>query len=404
MIELYPHQIEAVRKLGNGKVLKGGVGTGKSITAMAYFYNRVCEGHMPLDGSPFEPQSLSEPRDLFVITTARKRDDLDWEGEAARFAISTDRDKSWGGVKLTVDSWNNVVKYKDVEGAFFIFDEQRLVGSGAWVKAFLEIAKKNRWIVLSATPGDVWMDYVPIFIANGLFKNRTDFIRKHVVYSNYTKFPKIDRYVDTAPLYRARKRLVVDMPYARSTVRKIHTTYTRYDQAMYDRVWKDRWHIYEDRPIKEVGELFQVIRKVVNTDPSRLDAVREILKTMPRVIIFYNFNYELEMLRTLSDIRLVKEWNGQKHEPVPDTDEWVYLVQYTAGSEAWNCVTTDTMIFYSLNYSYKVMEQSKGRIDRLNTPYRDLHYYILRSNSQIDKAIDSALKQKKNFNEKDFVR
>lgn len=402
-IELYPHQLKAIKELKNGKVLCGGVGVGKTITSIAYYYTEVCGGDLKVNGfgtvKPFE-----RPMDLYVITTARKRDDKDWEGEASAFALSSDRTASWCGVQVTVDSWQNIAKYAEVKDAFFIFDEQRLVGSGTWVKAFLKLAKANQWILLSATPGDSWMDYVPLFVANGFYKNRTEFVRRHVVYKNFTKFPQIDRYVDTGILYRYRKSLLVDMPYERHTKRHIRWHLVEHDKELFKRVFKDRWNIYEHQPIKDVAELYRVMRKLVNSDKSRLRAIAELHEKHPRLIIFYNYDYELNAIRTMSEILDVEmaEWNGHKHEDVPEGDSWLYLVQYTAGAEAWNCISTDAIIFYSMNYSYKINYQAQGRIDRMNTPYTDLYYYILRSNSWIDNAIAKAIALKKDFNEKDY--
>lgn len=343
--------------------------------------------------------------DLYIITTAKKRDDVEWEGECSRFMLSTKREDSYCGVKVTVDSWNNIAKYAEVRNAFFIFDEQRLVGSGAWVKAFLSIARTNQWILLSATPGDTWIDYAPVFIANGYYKNRTDFIRQHVVYNNFSKFPKIDHYVETGRLERLRRSILVNMPYSRTTKRHVRNIGVEYDMESHERVWKKRWHIYEDRPIKDVGELFIVARKLVNSHSSRLAAVMETYEKHPKLIIFYNFDYELLALRTLETTLGVKvaEWNGHKHEPVPTGDSWLYLVQYTAGAEGWNCISTDAILFYSLNYSWRLNEQARGRIDRMNTSYTDLYYYLLRSSAPIDQAIMKALNQKKNFNEKSLV-
>lgn len=399
-VQLYPHQLEALPKIHNGCIVKGGVGSGKTITALAYYYTAVCGGTIGLNdrGSYDE---FTTPTDLYVITAAKKRDDKDWEAEAAPFGLSTTRGASFGNVQVKVDSWNNILNYVDVKGAFFIFDEQRLVGSGAWVKAFLKIAKENQWIMLSATPGDSWIEYCPVFIANGFYKNRTEFIDTHVVYSNYTKFPKIKRYDGHGRLLNYKARVIVEMPFARHTVRHDKHIIVDYDADRFEQVVKKRWHVFEERPIRDVGEMFLVMRKLVNSDPSRLGALIELTEKHDRMIIFYNFNYELEKLRTLSSTLGITtaEWNGHRHEPVPETDKWLYLVQYTAGAEAWNCITTNVIVFYSLNYSYKLFEQAKGRIDRLNTNYVDLYYYIFRSNSIIDKEIRKALSTKKSFNE-----
>ena len=384
MVELYPHQKKAVRQLKNGSILWGGVGSGKSITAIAYYIQNEA------------------PKDIYVITTAKKRDALDWEKEAIKYGVGTRRDATVAGV-LKVDSWNNITKYKEVTDGFFVFDEQRLVGSGTWTKSFIQIAKKNHWILLSATPGDTWLDYIPVFVANGFYKNRTEFKREHVVYSNYTKFPKVERYLGTGKLLRLRDQILVEMPYVKHTTRNVEHIEVDHDDEKMEKATKHRWHIWEDRPIRDVAELFHVMRKIVNTDESRLNALRSLLKKHPKIIVFYNFDYELEILRTLGDEFVVAEWNGHKHQPIPITDSWVYLVQYAAGSEGWNCTITDTMVFYSLTYSYKMFHQAHGRIDRLNTSFYELKYYIFLSKSIIDNAIWRSLKQKKNFNESNFM-
>lgn len=402
-IELDQLQQKAINELDNGKILKGGVGSGKSRTSIAYYYTRVCGGSIRINGEG-DVGPMATPKDLYIFTTAKKRNDLDWQKEAARFALSTDRDKSYGGVQVTVDSWNNLPNYTEIKNAFVIFDEQRLVGSGAWVKAFYKIAKHNQWILLSATPGDNWLDYIPVFVANGYYKNRTEFIRRHVVYNNHTNFPKVDRYVEERVLWKLKKRLIIEMPYIPHTTRHIQTIPVDHDVELFEKVMKKRWHIFEDRPIRDVSEMFALMRKMVNIDQSRLDAIISLQAKHPRLIIFYNFNYELELLRKLGDELGITyaEWNGHKHEAVPESQSWLYLVQYTAGAEAWECTTTDSIVFYSLNYSYKINEQARGRIDRRNTPYTDLYYYVLRSNSWIDQQIWKSILKKKNFNERDY--
>jgi len=467
-MDLYPSQERAVSQMRNGSILWGGVGSGKSRAAVAYYLRS------------------ESPRDIYVITTARKRDSLDWEGEFVRHAIGKDKDTTLHGV-LTVDSWNNLHKYREVKNAFFIFDEQRLVGSGEWTKNFLHIVKANHWILLTATPGDTWLDYVPVFVAHGFYRNRSAFKLEHVVYNTYTTFPKVDRYVGVGKLVRLRNSILVEMPFPRHTVRKAQTISVDYDKEAFDRVLRKRWHVYEDRPLRDVAELFLVMRRVVNSDPTRLEAIRNLMQRHPKLIVFYNFDFELESLRSLANFTTttqeenthpydsshlvegdgscpkivnertqrhagttsstsgstetcnsslsasavtrtslcpangserttsptqttrefgstfrIAEWNGHKHQPVPETESWLYLVQYMAGSEAWNCIETDAMAFYSLTYSYKMWHQAHGRIDRLNTPFVDLHYYTLLSDSVIDRAIMDSLAKKRSFNERNI--
>ena len=399
---LYPYQMDAVEQMRNGCILNGGVGSGKSRTSLYYYFK---ENGGKIDENGYTP--MKNPKDLYIITTAMKRDTLEWEGELTHFLISTDRKQNMlNGNRVRIDSWNNIKKYTDVKGAFFIFDEQRVVGSGAWVKAFLNIARKNNWILLSATPGDSWSDYIPVFVANGFYKNKTEFSREHIVYSRFTKYPKIDRYINTGKLIHLRNRILIDMDFKRQTVAHHEDIYVKYDIPKYKDAIRSRWDPYKNEPIQQASGLCYVLRRIVNEDESRQAALLEILEDHPRSIIFYNFDYELDLLMTICygmDIE-VAQWNGHKHQPVPDGDRWVYLVQYTAGCEGWNSIKTDTIIFYSQNYSYKVMTQAAGRIDRLNTPFRDLYYYHLKSRSGIDLAISKALTAKKKFNETKFVK
>jgi len=396
-LELYDHQREALDKIHNGCILCGGVGSGKSRTAIAYYY--ILQGGN-VDAKTYV--KMNRPKDLYIITTAHKRDKKEWEAELIPFLLPSELYSA----KVTVDSWNNIAKYKDVKNAFFIFDEQRVVGTGAWVKSFIDISRKNKWILLSATPGDTWQDYRPVFVANGFYKNKTDFDQQHVIWSRYANYPKVEGYYNQGVLLRHRNDILVHMKDKRGTTRHNIVKQCNYDKAMYKRVWKDRWNPFDDEPIEETGKLFYLLRKVVNTDASRQVALTELLEENPKTIIFYNFDYELQIIKDICDNMMIpyKEYNGHAHQAQPVGDNWAYIVQYTAASEAWNCITTNVIIFYSLNYSYKVMEQSSGRIDRMNTPFSDLYYYKLKSHAPIDLGIMRALDQKKKFNESSFMK
>ena len=377
-IDLYDHQKLAIEELKTGSILVGGVGSGKSRTSLAYF------------------DKVRSNEDLYIITTARKRDTGEWIDECAPFIFDCD---------VTVDSWNNIEKYSKVKNQFFIFDEQRVVGSGKWSKTFIKIAKNNKWILLSATPGDTWSDYIPVLIANGYYKNRSEFINMHVVYKPFMNYPVIDHYVNTKLLEKRRDSILVNMQFDRRTERHDITILCNYDKEKYFYILKNRWNIFRDEPIMNSSELSQCLRKIVNSDKSRLDKLSKIIEKSIGSIIFYNFDYELEILIELCKKKnyIYAQWNGHRHQPIPESDKcWVYLVQYAAGAEGWNCITTDTIIFYSLNHSYKMMTQAAGRIDRLNTPFTNLYYYTLRSDARIDNSIMRCLKDKKDFNENKY--
>ena len=405
MIVLSKGQLEAIGKMHNGCILCGGVGSGKSRTALGYYY-KSCGGALTTDrAQAHEVSKMSSPCDLYIITTAKKRDTLEWDNELVPFMLSKDPALCYyKDIKVVIDSWNNIDKYVGVTKAMFILDEQRVVGKGAWVKSFLKIAKNNSWILLSATPGDKWEDYVPVFIANGFYHNRTEFNNEHVIFSRFTNFPKIDRYIGTKKLERLRDSLLVDIKVERLTKRHHEYIYVDYDKTSYKNISTTRWNPFKDKPIENASEYCYCLRRLVNTDPSRQAALLEILEDHPKAIIFYNLTAELEILREcLNGIGYeVGECNGERHEPVPKGDKWAYLVQYSAGAEGWNCVTTNCVIFFSPNYSYRIMEQAAGRIDRMNTRYIDLWYYHIQTHSGIDNSISKALKEKKKFNEGKF--
>lgn len=393
---LRAYQKRAVEELSSGKILCADVGTGKTLTALAFYFTKICGGQIKGEGDIVLPVS---PVPLYVITTARKRDSLDWEREASSFAIS----------EMVVDSWNNISKYIGIEHAFFIFDEQRVVGHGKWVKSFLKITKKNKWILLTATPGDTWMDYIPVFIANGYYRTFSEFKDRHVIYKPFNKFPKVEGYKGTAALEAIKRKILVPMSAPKKTERHEETLLVDYDNVYYKSVMDLRGYMDEDhnyKPFQTIQEFAFYLRKIVNSDESRIGCLNMIFMKHPKLIIFYNYNYELDILRQWCSLLNLNyaEWNGHLHQPIPEGNEWAYLVQYAAGAEAWNCIETDTIVFYSLNYSYKIMEQSAGRIDRMNTPFLDLYYYKLVSKSPIDRAISRAIANKKLFNENNFLR
>lgn len=375
--KLYSHQEEALGLLQSGKVLVGGVGSGKSRVGASWAL------------------SQADPKKIVVITTARKRDSLEWEGEFAVFGVNCD--------DVTIESWNNVSRFTDYTDHVFIFDEQRVVGSGTWVKSFLKISKHNLWILLSATPGDTWLDYVPLFIANGFYRNRTEFSEQHIIWDRFAKYPKVKRYVNTGLLEARRRKILVPMPAERHTRRNRAYISMKYDKEIYESIVKKRVDPWTGEPYKNAGGVCYGLRKCVNSDRSRVDHIRLLARKRKKLIVFYNFDYERDILLTLRDEFKVAEWNGHNHEPIPATDSWVYLVQYTAGAEGWNCIETDTIVFYSLNYSWKVLEQAEGRIDRINTPFTDLRYFYLFSESGIDSAISEAVRKKGVFNERIFA-
>lgn len=396
---LYPHQKEALNRMFNGCVLNGTVGSGKSRTAL-YYYFSMYGGSIDPDYVP-----MTDPVDLYIITTAKKKNDMEWEGEMVPFLLySPDEEDSFYPIKVVVDSWQCLHKYENVIGAQFIFDENKINGKGAWAKSFLKITKNNDWIILSASNGDRIEDYETLFIAEGFVRNRTDFRNQFLIYSNYASFPKVEGYRNETRFFRLRDRILIDMDFQRHTTQHHKDIYCGHDMKLYRETIRNRWDPFKNEPITQASSLCYVLRKIVNLDESRQVTLLELLEHHPRSIIFYNFDYELDILLNLAyqPGTEIAQYNGHKHEPIPTSFRWVYLVNYNA-AEGWNATSTDCMIFYSQNYSYKTMIQAAGRIDRLTTSYNDLYYFHLKSRSSIDLAISKALVNKKKFNERRFA-
>lgn len=392
--------MEALMNMHNGCILNGGTGSGKSITALAYYFI--------MQGGSIEPWRFPKKgnlKDLYIITTAFKRDTGEWNDELIHYALSVDTSKKMFGNNIVIDSWNNIKKYINVKNAFFIFDEQRAVNYGTWSKSLILIARNNNWIMLSATPGDNYLDFMPVFIANGFYRNKTEFIMHHVCYSRYSKY-KIERYYDIPRLERLKAKVLVQMDAPKHVEKVIENVILDYDIVKYKDLLRNRFNYEKGEPIENIAELCSELRKVVNKNARKLETLEFILSKHPKVILFYNFDYELEELRWfLSKIEYpFSERNGHCHEGIIEGDKWVYLVQYNAGAEAWNCITTNTIVFFSLNYSYKMMTQAAGRIDRMNTPFDTLYYYYIYSRAPIDMAINKALKEKKKFNENNYFK
>lgn len=375
-ISMYEYQLEAINKLQSGMILWGNVGSGKSRTSL-YFY---CKNY--------------SNKKLLIITTAQKRNNGEWLEECKVF-----------GLKPIIDSWNNIRKYEKYENYFIIFDEDHLTGYGAWSKTFIKMAKCNDWLVLTGTPGDNYSEFMTVFIAKGWYKNKRDFEENHVIYSRYSKYPKVDRYINQGLLEKHRRDILVKMFIEKRPRVHKEIVITQYDISKYKKAYKDK-RDENNKPFKNATAFCLYLRKICNEDESKIVKVRELLLKHNKVIIFYNYIYEkeilLKLLKTMKTFN-VGEYNGQHHDDIPIGERWAYLCQYTAASEGWNCLLCDTMIFFSMSYSYKSMEQAAGRINRVNTPYKDLYYYYLRTTSSIDLSINRALSTKRNFNESTFI-
>ena len=202
-----------------------------------------------------------------------------------------------------------------------------------------------------------------------------------------------------------KKEILVNMDDDKAT-KQWHIDLTcSYDPVLYNAYADSRWNFEEDMPIMNASKLVYMLRKVCNSDPSRLEKLYEICQSHPKLIIFYQFDYERDLITCMLSFKGIPyaEYNGHIHQPIPTGDRWAYVV-HLSSSEGWNCIETDTVVFYSLSYSYRAYVQACGRTDRRTTPFQDLYYYRLKSASKIDKAIMDAHRRKKKFNEANWVK
>ena len=408
-IILKPFQENCLERLSTGKVLAADTGAGKSIMSLAWYLSKECasDEHSLKSGAKAWTLYHGSP-DLYIITTPKKRDSEEWESDLSKFNLVKGRNsKEMGEVNIFIDSWNNIKKYTEIKNSVFIFDEQRAVGSGTWAKSFVKIAKQNHWIMLSATPGDTWSDWCPLMIAKGYYPNRTAFFNKHAVYNPYVKYREIIRWDNTDELEYYRSKMLVTCRMEKKTTRHFEEVIAdcsnKYEVK---RAYKERTNPKTGEPFKSASELCAYTRNIINTDPTRSAVGLKIIQMYDRIIIFYTLTDELEGIKWACNKagRKMYFYNGEIHDQVPTGNNWAYIVQYTAGSEAWNCTTCNAMLFWDLTYSYKQFKQATGRIDRLNTPYSDLYYYAIRSYMPLDLAIRRALREKKDFNSRGFLK
>lgn len=370
------YQKRAINQMHNGCILCGGVGAGKSLTSLGYIDKVYPSGT------------------VYIITPARKRNTGEWFDDIRK----NDMDET----RFVVDSWNNLSKYKDVKDAFFLFDEQKVSGKGTWAKSLIRIAKSNQWILLSATPGDTYDDYATVLIANGFVRNRTTWYDEYCVTKSQPFFHIVDhKNKDVIDMMIRRIFIKMDYQSDKKRIERVIPIQAR-SAGEEKEILMTHKAPGAQMPFTTFAAAIAYVRMNCYDKSKKTEALRKIIEKHKKIIVFYNFLSEkLEIERAAIDANVtINFYNGQRHDPIPDTDEWVYGVQYNSGAEAWNCITTNAMVFYSPNYSYKTMEQAHGRIDRVNSPYECLYYYMLLNELNIDNKVMNALSSKKDFNEK----
>ena len=125
--------------------------------------------------------------------------------------------------------------------------------------------------------------------------------------------------------------------------------------------------------------------------------------TSDRVIIFYNFNTELEVLRKVLFDRPISIVNGQVKDlkEYENNDNSVTLIQYQAGAMGLNLQKANRIIYFSLPERSELFEQSKARICRIGQE-KQCYYHIMMCHKSVEEKIYECLLMRKDYTDELF--
>lgn len=125
--------------------------------------------------------------------------------------------------------------------------------------------------------------------------------------------------------------------------------------------------------------------------------------TSDRVIIFYNFNTELEALRKVLFDRPISIVNGQIKDlkAYENNDNSVTLIQYQAGAMGLNLQKANRIIYFSLPERSELFEQSKARICRIGQE-KQCYYHIMMCHKSVEEKIYECLLMRKDYTDELF--
>lgn len=144
-------------------------------------------------------------------------------------------------------------------------------------------------------------------------------------------------------------------------------------------------------------------RQLCNSKDKQQAFIDLINSINDRVVVFYNFDSELDTLKTLVKDRPIAEVNGHTNteQIYHDNDNCVLFVQYQAGARGLNLQDGNKIIYYSLTLSSDLFEQSKKRIHRIGTKY-PCFYWILQTKDSVEESIYKSLNRQEDYNEELF--
>lgn len=138
----------------------------------------------------------------------------------------------------------------------------------------------------------------------------------------------------------------------------------------------------------------------------KLQTFKELVQsTQDRLIVFYNFNAELELLKRIAASldRPISEVNGQTKDltAYEQEDNSITFIQYQAGAMGLNLQKANKIIYFTLTDKSELFEQSKKRIHRIGQE-QPCFYYILMCKGSVEEVILQTLEMRKDFTDELF--
>ena len=428
-MRLFDYQQQIVdEKYEDSKALFMQMGTGKTFVSMAFF-------------------EKSERAKLLVVCLATKVDDwnrdltdelgLD-EVVSLNKGTKKNRELMEDAQYLVISfesSWRldkELVAWVDDDTYIIVDESHKIKNPSSKVGKFMRKlgAKTDYKTILTGTPqSNGYIDYYNQFHFLGyLDMNQTNFKKRYAITQmmqygagpifqeiiGYRNTEELDEMIHNHSVFYDRKLDDEELP---DEIPVYFPSYPKYRKISNDKVYEFKDGTLEIYDTLGAGVMLQrqlasgYISKGGNTevlDKSKLDWMRDFLEGYDeRVVVFYNYNAELEQLKQLLERldRPYSEYNGHRKDlrAFQESSEGVVLANYGSASTGINdFVIASTMVMYSLTTSYIDFEQAKKRIDRIGQTKKPLFYFLIMKGT-IDARVYHSLQEGKDFDERMYA-
>ncbi|MBL0992197.1 MAG: DEAD/DEAH box helicase [Escherichia coli] len=415
-MKLFDYQKEAIENFESKPLNLSDVGTGKSYMSIGSYVKSECSKLLIICLAP-KVNDFVEDSEIFNlnVTALNKGTKKNKELLSESNLVAISFESSWRLTELN--------KWVDKD-TFIIIDESHKVSvsKSKVTKFVMGLSKRAKYNYLcTATPvsnGKLENWYPQLFISNVFRKPKKEFEQLFVIkqmrqmgsmrfmqITGYRNEHLLEQMIDEASVKYKRDKGYLPEDYVYKTKKP-----AMYNKLKKSRLYKDDndLRVELDNSSKLFNSLRQVshgflngISKQVSKEPfERLDAILETHNN-ERVVIFYNYKWEAEMLKQLLDKlkRPYGEYNGSVKDlkPFKNNDNGVVLAQYKSASTGINdFVISNVMVFNSMPLSSTEYLQAKGRTDRHGQDKTPLYYHIV-PDTPIEKKIFSVVTNGKDF-------